>query len=166
MSSDWTLSDAAQLAISEDDFRKAWDMVEAVGSGRVTPIRSPSQKGTVSIQDGDEVIEIGFNDTPYARRMFAIRDLFGRGNPTWMACHMRLDAVYDLMDNPRMPRWLRTDNRGARIFEGVLDAAATAPLRWLGEGDDATWAFEADEFFPVVEAIYVSGKYSDTGEVW
>jgi hypothetical protein len=140
------------------------NMVEAVESGRVTPMRSPSQKGTVSIDDGGEVIEIGFNDTPYTRTMFAIRDLFGRGNPKWMACHMRLEAVGDLREDPRHWRWLRNVEGSWRIFEGMLDAAATVQLYWLGEEEG--WTFKADEFFAAVEAIYASGKYSYTGEVW
>jgi hypothetical protein len=167
MSDDWTLSDAAQLAISEEDFRRAWDMVEGVSAGRVTPIRSPSQKGTVSIKEDDgTVLEIGFNDTPFTRRMFAVRDLFGRGNPTWIACYMRLEAVRDLQEDSRHWRWVREVDGSWRIFEGMLDAAATVSLRWLGDGEDAGWAFEADEFFAAVEAINATGKYRATGEVW
>ncbi len=166
MDIDWTLDDAAQLAISEEEFRLAWEMVEGVEAGRVTPIRSPSQKGTILIDDGGEVIEIGFNDTPYTRTMFAIRDLFGRGNPKWMACYMRLNAMGDLREDPRHWRWVRNIEGSWRIFEGMQDAAATVPLHWLGEGDDAGWTFKADEFFAVVEAIDASGKYRYTGEVW
>jgi hypothetical protein len=167
MEIDWTLSDAARLAISEEDFRRAWDMVEGVSAGRVTPIRSPSQKGTVSIEEEDgTVLQIGFNDTPFTRRMFAVRDLFGRRNPKWMACYMRLEAVGDLHEDPRHWRWVRQIEGDWRIFEGMIDAGATVSLHWLGEGDDANWAFKADEFFAAVEAIYASGKYGFTGEVW
>ena len=163
---DWTLEDAARLTISCEEFRKAWDVAEGVGSGQVVSLKHPSERGTVSITDGDEVIEVGFTDTPYVRTMFAIRDLFGRGNPNWMACHLRLDAVYDLFSDSRMQRWLRDVDGSARIFEGVLDAAATVPLHWDPDEEEGGWSFNPDEFFPVVEAINASGKYSHTGEVW
>lgn len=166
MAHHWTLTDAAQLSISEEDFRKAWQVVEGVASGRIELMKEPSERGTVSIIDGDKVTKYRMGDTPYVRAMFAIRDLFGRDNPTWMACHMRLDAVNDLRNDSRLQRWLRDIDTSARIFEGVLDAAATVALRWQGEGDDAGWTFNADEFFARVEAINESGKYRHTGEVW
>ena len=166
MKPDWTLNDAARLQISEEEFRMAWNVVEGVASGTVVPMKNPSEHGTVSIEDEGEVTEYRFTDTPFTRHMFAVRDLFGRENPKWMACHMRLDAIHDLHEDPRHWRWVRQIDGSWRIFEGMLDAAATVPLRWFGDGDDATWAFKADEFFAVVEAIYASGKYQHTGEVW
>lgn len=162
---DWTIADAARLLISEEDFRMAWDVVEAVASGRIVPIKNPSERGTVPIvEDDGQVMEIGFTDTDYARTMFAVRDLFGREDSRWMACHMRLDAVGDLSGDPRHGRWLRQIDGSWRIFEGMIDAAATVPLHWLGE--DEGWTFKADEFFARVEEIYATGKYSDTGETW
>ena len=93
--------------------------------------------------------------------MMAVRELFGRGNPTWMACHMRLDAVIVLFKDPRMQRWTRESDGVGHIFDGVLDAAATVPLPYGGE--DEGWEFDPDVFFAAVEAIYASGKYQ---QIW
>ena len=55
MEIDWTLADAARLVISEEDFKKAWQLVNAIEAGRVVPMKSPSELGTVSIEDEGEV---------------------------------------------------------------------------------------------------------------
>ena len=124
------------------------------------PIKNPSDY-TFSLDDGGEVTNYKMADTGFTRMMFAIRDLFGRSNPKWMACFMRVDATHSLLrDEPRLQRWFRDID----IFEGVLDAAATVPLR--DGGEEEGWTFNANEFLAVVEAIYASGKYRDTGEVW
>jgi hypothetical protein len=147
------------LPLSMEDFEWGWNIAMAAASGAM-PMVSPANRGSLLLEDEGEITEIRFTDTVMSRMMFAVKDHFGKNNPKWPSFMSRYWALQELQSDARMNRWARPDGECVRLFEGLMEAAATLPLRSSDGG------FDPDQYFARVEAIYASGKYSHTGEVW
>jgi hypothetical protein len=158
MADDWTMADAIKLTFTVEEFDMAFAIAMAAGSGAM-PTESPTTQ-KVSLEDKGKVTTYRFTDNTMNRVMFAVREHFDRGIKA-SAFMFRFWALGELMKDSRMRRWTRPDGDDhSLIFEGVGEAAATLPLHVK------TLKFNADAFFSRVEALYDSGKYRHTGEVW
>ena len=76
---------------------------------------------------------------------------------------LRYWALQDLQSDRRMDRWVRQNGERLLFFEGLMEAAASLPLRGDKPGE---FEFDPDQFFAMVEVVNNSGKYRHTGEVW
>jgi hypothetical protein len=87
----------------------------------------------VILHDGDEESAITFNDTPLARTIFTLKELYSDEDARHSAC-WRLMAIGPLLEQPELVPWVksRTGTR-CEIDEIIFLVAATSPLNPRGE---------------------------------
>ncbi len=137
--------------IDPDEFDTAlnWAMNAASGKAIVT---NPS-KTRLNIDLGNGKVEqIGFTDIPINRAMMAITERYGNSDKNYFVS-MRMFALFHIMHNPAMNKWMKKGEEMIGLHPAVIEAAATVML-----GSDGN--FPVNSFLAKVEQV-AKTKYKE-----
>lgn len=106
----------------------------------------------VNIDYGNgKVDQIGFTDIPMNRGMIALKERYGHDTLKFFSITMRIWAMFHIMHDPNMKKYIRHGEEYDEFHPAVLDAAALVML-------DKDGNFPVDVFFSKVEEL-IETKY-------
>lgn len=137
--------------IDPDEFDTAlnWAMNAA---SRKAVVTDPSKMGLNLDLGNGRVEHIGFTDIPMNRALMALKERYGDSEKMFFVS-MRIFALFQIMHDPAMTKWMRQGGEFTEVHPAVTEAAATIMLNNDGN-------FPVDIFFAKVEELSKT-KYKD-----
>jgi len=115
--------------LDPDKFLHAWHVACAAADNEVRPLHGLAGK-SMTLIDGQETMTFHVNDRPETRFLDAIGSVFGGdGVQASASAALRMIALYGLIADGKVPRWVHAEDDGVpMIHEALVMGAAQARL--------------------------------------